>query len=251
MGKMSKSISYLMRAKNKDVLRLVGGPLVFVIITGFVTPAFAILEGLDDGDPPVGDPKLPSVSPVQVLIDFEACPIGTMPSYTEDGAVVTGVGDVLSCRILPGTCTGTCAIGGTSPFFPVRTDFPTLVSAVSAEMGDQSSDLDVMTMEAFDTSDVLVDSATLDCGNCIGAFTLSVSGPNIAYIITSSVSTIGGSSVLVDNILFTPQVSIGGTLLPIDTTALLLAGVQSISMWMIPVVVAGIVIGVFVIKRRK
>jgi len=45
--------------------------------------------------------------------------------------------------------------------------------------------------------------------------------------------------------------SVGGTLIEIDTTALLLAGVQSISMWMIPVVVAGIAIGVFVIKRRK
>ena len=45
--------------------------------------------------------------------------------------------------------------------------------------------------------------------------------------------------------------AIGGEILPIDTTALLLAGVQSISMWMIPVVAAGIGIGVFVIKRRK
>ena len=43
---------------------------------------------------------------------------------------------------------------------------------------------------------------------------------------------------------------VGGTSIPIDTTALLLVGVQSISMWMIPVI-AGIVIGVFVIKRRK
>ena len=46
-------------------------------------------------------------------------------------------------------------------------------------------------------------------------------------------------------------ISIGGTMVPIDTTALLFAGVQSISMWMIPVVVAGIGIGVFMIKRRK
>jgi len=43
---------------------------------------------------------------------------------------------------------------------------------------------------------------------------------------------------------------VGGTFIPLDTTALLLAGAQSISMWMIPVVVAGIGIGVFVIKRR-
>ena len=44
---------------------------------------------------------------------------------------------------------------------------------------------------------------------------------------------------------------IGGFNVPIDTSALLLAGVQSISMWMIPVLIAGIGIGVFVIKRRN
>jgi len=48
-----------------------------------------------------------------------------------------------------------------------------------------------------------------------------------------------------------PQIPVGGTMIPLDTTALLLAGVQSISMWMIPVVIAGVGIGVFVIKRSK
>jgi len=46
-------------------------------------------------------------------------------------------------------------------------------------------------------------------------------------------------------------VPIGGTMIPIDTTALLLAGAQMNAAWMIPVIAAGIVIGVFVIKRRK
>jgi len=45
--------------------------------------------------------------------------------------------------------------------------------------------------------------------------------------------------------------AVGGSMVPIDTTALLLAGVQSISMWMIPVVIAGVGIGIFVIIRRK
>jgi len=49
---------------------------------------------------------------------------------------------------------------------------------------------------------------------------------------------------------FTDEV-IGGTIIPINTTALLLAGVQSISMWMIPVVLAGAGIGVFVIMRIR
>jgi len=45
--------------------------------------------------------------------------------------------------------------------------------------------------------------------------------------------------------------AVGGTFIPLDKTALLLAGVQSISMWMVPVVVAGVGIGIFVVIRRK
>ncbi len=45
--------------------------------------------------------------------------------------------------------------------------------------------------------------------------------------------------------------AIGGEIIPINTTALLLAGVQSVSMWMIPVVVAGAGIGMFVIMRSR
>ena len=48
-----------------------------------------------------------------------------------------------------------------------------------------------------------------------------------------------------------PDEIIGGEIIPINTTALLLAGVQSVSMWMIPVVVSGIGIGVFVIMKIK
>jgi len=44
---------------------------------------------------------------------------------------------------------------------------------------------------------------------------------------------------------------VGGTFIPINTTALLLAQVQSISIWMIPVLAGGVGIGVFMIKRKK
>jgi len=45
--------------------------------------------------------------------------------------------------------------------------------------------------------------------------------------------------------------TVGGSMIPIDSIALLLAGVQSISMWMIPVVIAGVGISIFVAIRRK
>jgi hypothetical protein len=47
------------------------------------------------------------------------------------------------------------------------------------------------------------------------------------------------------------DIVIGGFDIPINTSSLLLAGVSSVSMWMIPVVIAGVGIGIFVIKRRN
>ena len=48
------------------------------------------------------------------------------------------------------------------------------------------------------------------------------------------------------------DIAVGGTFVPIDQSALLLAGVQSVSMWMIPVVLsaAGIGVGIYLVKRR-
>ena len=77
----------------------------------------------------------------------------------------------------------------------------------------------------------------------------TTSGANTADIITGNDFIVWPLAILTAP----SAIVIGGEMIPIDTTALLLASVQSISMWMIPVVVAGIgiAIGVFVIKRRK
>jgi len=47
------------------------------------------------------------------------------------------------------------------------------------------------------------------------------------------------------------QQIIGGEIIPLNQSALLLAGVQSVSMWMIPVVIAGAGIGVFIISKKS
>jgi len=46
------------------------------------------------------------------------------------------------------------------------------------------------------------------------------------------------------------QTIVGGELLPLDTTSLLLAGAQTFS-WMIPVILSGIGIGLFVVSRKS
>ena len=69
----------------------------------------------------------------------------------------------------------------------------------------------------------------------------------------TGVSTLVGPTVnSLTAIAFAPlNVAVGGSDVSINTSALLLAGVQSVSMWMIPVVIAGVGIGVFLIKRRN
>jgi len=47
-----------------------------------------------------------------------------------------------------------------------------------------------------------------------------------------------------------PSTPVGGELIPIETTSLILAGAQSFS-WMIPVVLSGIGIGLFVVSRKS
>ncbi len=72
---------------------------------------------------------------------------------------------------------------------------------------------------------------------------------NTATGLSSLVTPSGFSAVT--GLTLVNDVPIGGISIPIDSTALILAGAQSISMWMIPVILAGIGIGVFVIKRRN
>jgi hypothetical protein len=43
---------------------------------------------------------------------------------------------------------------------------------------------------------------------------------------------------------------VGGSMIPIDKTALLIYGIQTNAMWLIPLVVSGIVIGMVLIKRK-
>ncbi len=62
----------------------------------------------------------------------------------------------------------------------------------------------------------------------------------------------GGTSIIFQDIWLIPDefVPVGGELLPLNTTALLLAGAQSFS-WMIPVVLSVLGIGLFVVSRKS
>ena len=62
----------------------------------------------------------------------------------------------------------------------------------------------------------------------------------------------GGADTNIQTIIVTTSTTlVGGEFLPIDSTALLLAGAQMTAAWLIPVLVAGAGIGLFVVSRKS
>lgn len=212
----------------KNSQKLLAVTLSLVLVAGMTSPAFA-----------------------DNIVDFEGC-VGLPASYVEDGVTVTGVGADLNCIYsLPGS--GTVAFAGVLlDFYPVRADFETLVTSVSAIGGDDFPDNDgSIYMDAYNQSGVLVDSDNNICGSCEGPAPLSVSAPNIAYVIMGSTIDSGGSSVGFDNIAFTPvePQPVAGELLSIDSSALVIGGLGSM-IWMIPAVAGIAGAGIYLLKFR-
>ncbi len=108
--------------------------------------------------------------------------------------------------------------------------------------------------------------------NCNGEFVLTEGGSNFGLITnhgllqtlqfvsfensgtyqSSGTDIFGGAFNANPNpIVQIPSICVvGGTVIPIDTTAMLLAGAQSTS-WMIPVILSGIGIGLFVFRKSE
>ena len=81
--------------------------------------------------------------------------------------------------------------------------------------------------------------------------TVQVTGPHSVEVVVATANSafVGGTLA---SILVQLQVDhgVGGELLPIDSTALLLAGAQTFS-WMIPVILSVLGIGLFVVSRKS
>jgi len=102
--------------------------------------------------------------------------------------------------------------------------------------------------EAFDINGIEVDSFSNPCLDCDFIGTVSSPG-GIAKVVFSSPGT---RTFGIDDLTFVQEeiLIVGGEIIPIETTSLLLASAQSFS-WMIPVVLSVLGIGLFVVSRKS
>ncbi len=86
---------------------------------------------------------------------------------------------------------------------PIRVDFAKSVIAASIRGLDGGSDIDTLTLNAYDSSDTLVDTMSITNEFSAPGFVASVYGANISYI-TFEVSVRGDHGLFFDDLSFTP-----------------------------------------------
>ena len=153
-----------------------------------------------------------------------------------------------------------CVISvGNSPgiFSGVMTTFQTVEYEIKAVVsgGTPSSPITVHHTIVDGKSDVGPINPELNPGIVFPGAALLVTAtptnnPNLGFINTAFDSVMPDSSIVCDGAPPPPVVPVGGKLISLDVTNLLLAGAQSFS-WMIPVVLSGIGIGLFVVSRKS
>jgi len=85
----------------------------------------------------------------------------------------------------------------------------------------------------------------------VAGTTFQGAGPDIFTLATDGTKTFVGSGLRqVADLAFAPQ-QVAGELLPLDTSALMIAGLTSMTVWMVPAVVGLAGVGVYLVKFRK
>jgi len=99
------------------------------------------------------------------------------------------------------------ALDGNGDRVGIKVSFSSLVTGVTADVGDASADNDgTITLAAYDSSDNFLVSASFVYGTSVGVINLGVFASNIAYVLgTTDAGTANGkNSVVWDNFTATP-----------------------------------------------
>lgn len=152
------------------------------------------------------------------FFDWENLSTGQQASVSQSNegltATGTGVGGNITAFVMgtnPGfESFGTRSLIGASDGVnrvAVKFSFSSLVTSVSAQVGDAATDDDgTITLAAYDSSDNLIDSDSFAYGSSVLPITLSVGAANIAYVIGTTDAGVGvnAHTVVWDNVSATP-----------------------------------------------
>jgi len=137
------------------------------------------------------------------------------------------------------SCSGLTPNGGHYGFLPF------IVSSTAFNQAEGG-----ITVTAFGASLGLVDSdvnSNFSHNIFVGTFGLQIVDDDQV----NNILSLAGRGMVTDEGIEQEQSIVGGELLPIKNTALLLAGLQSSAIWMIPLLVSGIGIGLFVFRKSE
>jgi len=172
----------------------------------------------------------------------------------DSGVVSTGLGGASGAalnEVESGDYEGVVDKDGVNAYESIEWDFPNPIIGFGADYTSACSGEILLIISNFEGGgDMTVridDHLSSDCDGFFGIVSSS-SFQSVRY--TSDAGT--GALVerwFMDNLSFTKIQLVGGTIIPIDTTSLLLAGAQSTTAWIIPVVIAGI--GFAIVISRK
>jgi len=248
------------------------GTLALVLVAGLGTPAFAVAPNFVISDPGGGDCTLAPINgvwnaPSKTCTVSNSFPIGATESLTVDaGATLVidgGAGGILQVAIFGSVVNNGFfnIIGG-----PGNTDGAVIEFMAATSTIENNGSFIITGGSGVGSGEIILFEGTL-VNNC-GATMDFIGGTGL---VSGRLVILGSSTVTsspVSSITFTPGAGagsgtlegtiipgaecpvVGGELLPIDNTALLLAGAQTFS-WMIPVVLSVIGIGLFVVSRKS
>jgi len=241
--------------------KLLAGTLALVLVAGIGTPAFATsIEHIKNGDFETG-----------TFVDWTIVSIGSGAWTINDGAFnpnsilgplppISGSFDAVSDQ-------DNVSVAMLSEPFTV----PTGVASANVSWDDRIHSFDPFRDPGQEIRVEIRDST----GTIVLATIFSTDpgdpqiqvGPNArSFDITTTLQGLEGQTVRlcfatqaqtffinhsVDNISLTTDVLVAGQLLPLDSTALMIAGLASMSVWMIPTVLGLAGAGVYLVKFRK
>ena len=223
--------------------------LVLLLIPFVAQQAFATIIDFDT----FPDETVPD-DLTHITNQYEVCGVSLFTTNDADGPIIRS----FSSASLPNLLAPTGLAFAFTGFIGIEFSSPVSGDVSVFGIGVRHGGL---RLQAFDSANALVDSSVIPVSSVSKSVTMTVTGNDIVRLVISQIIPQTGGFVdgyAIDDLEFPgppceiqEDQLIGGELIPLDTTSLLLAGTQITASWMIPVIVTGAGIVLVFVRNSK